>query len=245
MVIGLPISPVRVQLSGLSTDYAAKVARYAPVAHWPLWEAAGPTVEDQSGNDHEGAASAGITFGEDGIGDGETSILVDGSGEYVDVYSAGLNVAFPRSVGALFLWANAYNAGVWSGGGWYLLRYYMDNSNFIWIAQTANEGELQAYYRGQGSGKSQLIATGSPQDWFNVGLAWNAVADEIKFYFAGEQVGSIQTGVLALSGNLLSSQTVLGAGTYIGNADWYGWLKHAQIYDWMLDDAAMADLATV
>ena len=52
-------------------SYIDKVLSYSPIAYWPVNEAGGNDMFDQSGNGYDGTYT-GVTLGQTGIGDGET-----------------------------------------------------------------------------------------------------------------------------------------------------------------------------
>lgn len=74
-------------LDNLGGSYKAEVLADEPVAYWPLNETAGTTADDETDNALDGTYEGSPTLGEDNFshGGGRTSVLFDGTDDYVDL----------------------------------------------------------------------------------------------------------------------------------------------------------------
>lgn len=86
--------------------YDATVLSDSPVLFWKLNETSGTSAVDHGSGGYTGTYQGGYTLGETGIGDGETSVLFDGSSGNVTVASG----SGPQpATGSIEIW------GYWNG----------------------------------------------------------------------------------------------------------------------------------
>lgn len=196
------------------------------LAFWPLTEGSGATAFDISGNGYN-AAYTGVTLAD---ATGPRSKLVpffDGANDYCTLYSTYLRDAFAaagmRQTGSLLLWVKAYNAGVWTDATNRNLFRFIFSSQNIAIYKTTANNQISYYFAGSTASKSIYYA-GSPTAWFQTGLTWSSVADELKAYYNGAQTGATTSGFGAIS--VAMSSAMLGA-YGAASAVWNGWLGYA------------------
>jgi hypothetical protein len=199
----------------------------ALIGYWPLWEASGATAYDQSGNGRDGTYT-GVDLGQAGIGDLRTSPYFDGANDYVDIYTAGLSGAFNPAAGSLFLWLKL-PSGAWSDG---LTRYcaYIakDTNNCINIGKSLANNSLFVNYKRAGTNHAITRNVGAIASFLILGMTWDTVADQLKFYINGVQDGGT-LGSLggAWSTPLASTLTLLGASAKTPAYVFLGNMAHA------------------
>lgn len=206
------------------------------IAHWPLWEASGGVFLDESGNGHTGVAH-GWTWGQTGIGDGRSSVLLDGVNDYGDLSASGLEAAFNGSAGTLFAWVYLHSDTAFRVA----VRLAADGSNFVQVHKPAADGYLAMRYRAGGTQHDVLTAvpTGT---WLPVALTWSAAAGELKAYVNGAQVGSTQTGLGTWAGTL--DYAMVGSFYQALNV-WNGKLAHVALWAVPLTAAQIAVISEV
>jgi len=216
------------------------------VAYWPLWEASGSVAYDISGNGRNGSYT-GVTLGQPGIGDGHTCPQFDGANDYANVYSASLNTAFPRTAGSILMWAKVSAAGVWTDGTLRrLFDFFIDGNNFLILARTATNNQMQLSYRANGAATENIITSAYPlTTWLHLAGTWDSVADEFKFYVNANLIDTTTTIGGALTGNLSSVQAVLGATSTVPSGVWDGYLAHALLLDRAATPAEIAMVASL
>lgn len=205
------------------------------LGYWPLWEPSGALAADLSGNGYDGAVT-GAAFGATGIGDGHTALTCDGSGDYVDIYSAGLGAAFDGDAGTVLLWikTNAWD----DGSPRYALYIYADADNFLFVYKLGAGGDLITYRMAGGTALYETVDTGGVATWLCLALTWSHSADEQKTYLNGVQMGTTLTGLGAWSG-APSSMKISRTST----AAWSGVLAHVALWDSVLSDIEIVSLS--
>lgn len=202
------------------------------VGYWPLWEAAGPTVHDVSGNGRHGTAGGATppTFGQPGVGDGRTSVLLPANHGYLDLY-ASISPVWSGAEGSLMLWAKVAGAGNWTDGvGRYLARFENTAStSYVRIYKGTAVNNLSYRYAAGGTVET-INATTSSTEWMHVGLTWSKAADRVVAYLDGVQVWA-PTGLGVWAGAPDATLCVLGSSNAGLGAAWNGWMAHALLLD--------------
>ena len=229
---------------GLSA-YERKVLGYSPTAYWPLKEASGGVSYDISGNGLHGAYS-GVTLGQPGIGDGRSCPYFNGSDGYVDVFSSGLNTLFDGDEFTLLIWGNMYASAGWGDGiDTKLFQLRVDTDNQIYI-RDAFFNEM--HWLAKAGGFIREV-TEDPSaygtDWYCFVLTRSKLADEMKAYKNGAQIGSTQNSLVAWAGSLNAGLCVIGATNTTPTNSWHGYLQHAAVFGSALAQPAITDLAVV
>lgn len=225
--------------------YRDKVLGYGPIAYWMLAEAAGAVAIDEVNSPLQDGTHVGVTLGQPGIGDGETCPLYDGVNDLTNIYSATFAGAFDGEEGTLAGWLRVSGAGAWTDGiqrdAAHMRR---DFQNRIDIYKAAANNRLRLRYEANNV-QRQITHIISSIDWIHAAITWSLLADEVKAYVAGAQVGLTLNGLgvwippLAVNGVVIGSESVPVA------RPWGGWLAHCAVWDTPLGAPAIADLATV
>jgi hypothetical protein len=216
------------------------------IAYWRLNESGGTAVED-SGNNNYDAVANGVTWGQTGIGDGDTAPLF-GTGDYVNVYSAGLSGAFNGAAGTLMCWLQVSSAGVWSDGAYrYMVELYSNSSNEIYIHKMAITNMVAFYYKAGGASNTIANFITTPDAaWHCVALTWDKAANQVKAFWDGAQFGTTQTGLGTWSGSgFSSSKCTVGADNTSGHNVWNGCLAHVVLWNAALTPAEIESLASL
>lgn len=245
--IGVGISPSF--LPFFPTSYAAKVLAVESadlIGYWPMWELSGAVADNYEGTAARDGAFTGVTLGQVGIGDGRTCPLFDGANDYCDVYSVGLRDVFDGGEGAMMAWAKVSGAGVWSDATArrvFILR--VDPNNRIYFGRATDANTLEFRYEAAGTDEYASVGGQSSTDWMQLAVTWSALADEVKYYLNGAQVGSTKTLLGIWAGLINSNNCVLGAGSATPSAVWDGYAAHGAVWKKPLTAAQILELSTV
>lgn len=212
----------------------------ALISYLKLDEPSGATAEDSTANNRDGAY-VGVDLAQPGIGDGRTAPFFDGTNDYVNWYSAGLNAAFNGAEGTFGIWIKMASAAVWPDGtARRPVTVRVNTSNSVHMQKPA-AGTLNVIYAAGGTTKTIQIDT-TTTDWFSVYITWSAAADEMKVYFNGTQYGTTQTGLGIWAGALAATACVIGAQTTTPANVHHGWLAHAALWSAPLTASEIAYL---
>lgn len=231
--------------TGGALAYTNKVIALAPIAYWPLADAAGASVvTDESGNGRNGTYTA-VTLGQTGIGDGRTAASFDGSTSFANVFSTSLQSAFNGAEGTIATWLRVSSSSVWTDA---TLRSPMTlsvtGSNVVRIRKPTTSNQIQGTYIANAINLSVTVGTSSLA-WLHLAVTWSKSADQVIVYLNGTQSGSTLTGLGVFSGSLLSTTTTLGASSTTPAAPWSGLVAHAAVWTTPLSAAQVATLAVV
>lgn len=231
-------------LSGLSGiirgSYSERVLGYGPIAYWPLWEAGG-LVANCLVNPAQNGTYVGVTLGQPGIGDGNTCPYFDGINDSVDIFSATLSGAFDSDVGSVAIWCRVFNAAVWEDAAArraIILKH--DWTSYISLHKEVGGAGFDFRYQSPGNERN-VYYDEDDVDWFHSVLTWDRLANEIEAFINGAQYGLTQNGMAVWAGAMVDA----GIGSRVVHPTdvWYGWLAHAQVYDYVLPLSTIADLA--
>ncbi len=235
----------RYPVLGGGQEYYQKVLALGPIAYWPLWEASGSVAYDASGNSRNGAyPGSGVTYGQVGVGDGRTSVALDGTNGYVNAYSTSLRDAFNGSEGSIIGWAIVDSAGDWTDGNIHRPLYFaVDGDNRVYIQKAVNN-QLDFVY--EAGNVTELHAKAvSSTDWMFLCITWSKTADEFLAYYNGVTVGAASTTLGTWAGNLTSTTTCLGSLNTTPLQTWIGRLAHWAVFTSPLTGSQVLDLYTV
>jgi hypothetical protein len=240
----LMMGALGVPLGGAVT-YAQKILSYAPIAYWPLNEASGSAAICQV-NAAQNGTYTGVTLGQPGIGDGGTCPLFDGVNDYVDLYSTTLRDAFNGAEGSISLWAKVSNVATWTSGAFNeILTWFIDNNNLIYLDLPTGNNELRIMYEA-GNVPRTFSQSTSTTDWFHLVATWSAGADELSGYFNGIEVAASPVNGLGVwAGQLLVDRTLIGAYDKTAAFEFPGYIAHIAVWDSVISQAVVTDLATV
>lgn len=220
--------------------YSSKILGYNPIAYWPLWEASGDVAECLVNPAQNGTYTGGL-LGEPGIGDGNTSLFIDGVNDLVDVGSVTFNAAFNGLEGSMMIWLKAFNAGVWTDTG---NRYFavMQNAGEYVILHKNDPNQIRGATLMGGNAKDvSTVAYAGSTAWINFTLTWSDSGNALIMYTQGANPITSTLGTWG-GGGLTSA--ILGAGSAAFRV-WHGWLQHCFILGYAATPAQIADLAVI
>ena len=209
------------------------------IAYWPLWEASGATADNLEGTAARDGTYTGVTLGQTGIGDGRTCPSFDGSGDFVNVYSASLATAWNGAELSIAGWFKVV-ASTWTDSTYRnLWQFRYDVANDIYLEKSDVVGGI--YLRRAGGGTIELLnyATGSPTTWMHFCATVSETNDRCRLY---------------LNGGTPVASTGLGAWTGLPDTDWcnfgrydswVGLAAHVAVWTTELTAAQITNLATV
>ncbi len=218
--------------------YTDKVLALSPVAYWILNESSGADVADATGNTPDGTAS-GVTWGVDGIGDGNTAAGFDGINDSIDVISAELAAVFDADEGAISFWVWHDSAGAAAYRGPFEINQDADNSFAMYGRPNTNMVSLA---RLGGTQNSTAIPSAIPQDrWVHQVIVWSKTADFLRNYQGGTLMGTPDTSYDGtFSGPIDTATLGLGGSFYLD-----GRQAHVALFDFPLTPEQVASLAEV
>jgi hypothetical protein len=199
----------------------------------PAWDLSGTVATDVGGNAHNGAYVGTVTLGQPGVGDGNTSIKLEGTG-CINLYSPEFASAWNGNEFTLNLFFKPLNAAFWTNGL---------AERFLTIRGLAGNDDIQFYHGANnrvgvtgsigGVAFALFLSAMSTTNWIAMTLTNSYSAHEMKLYINGKQVGTDGTQTPATVTNLgewthapLSDRCVIGAiSTALGNPA-SGWFAY-------------------
>lgn len=231
-----------------AATYISRVLNTAPanlVAYWALNEQAGAVAADVSraAPSAFNGAYAGVTLNQPGIGDGNGCPSFNGTTSKVNVYSAALASAFPGDEGSVLLWGRAADVNVWTESWRNLLRMQVNASNRITLQRNGTANNLYMERIAGGNSQAHTITAINITTWFFLAVTWSKIANQVKFYRDGAQVGSTRTNPNAWAGALDSNVCVIGAETATPTSVWRGRIAHVALFNAPLTAGQIGALA--
>jgi len=227
--IGIPISLTRSAF--VDNTYSGKVLRLSPIAYWPLSEASGVTAECLVNAAQNGVYARNVTTmgtGE-GIGDGNTAPLFDGTNDVVSIFTTTFNAAWDGDEGALIIWIKSLD---WNADYDRYIRIARSGTYEIQYLNAATAVAGRTYFeRDTGVLKRKTYDNGEPAGWVCMGMTWSKTADAFKAYRDGGLVGTL-TGLGAwTSADLTTLNCAIGAQTTAPLNPGNAYLAHVAIFD--------------
>jgi len=242
----IPAERARHDLAGGRIEaYWEKVIRYGPIAYWQLNETAGVTAACSVNSPAQDGTYTGVTLANGTGPDGQPCPFFDGANDFVDVVSATLNTVFNGSVGTAMVWTQVANVDVWTDGtARAMFEYGANFNNRILIFRPVANNTINSWYTA--GGVAEQINTGAlaDTDWMHWAITWDQpTANEVEAFKDGVSLGVSGTlGVWA--GALVGGWTAIGARSNVPNEPWHGWISHAALWDTVLTQSQILDLAT-
>jgi lysophospholipase L1-like esterase len=205
-------------------SYTALVRGLAPYAQYPMDEASGTVVTDQSGNVRNGAykGSGEPLLGQTGSGDGLTAPLFDASNDYANLASSGVPAAFNGAEGGVSIWVNAN-----VDASRYAFFLSADASNQVYIRKQATANQFICVHNGGGTGKTAVLTLGL-NAWYHLVWTWSATAGKALVWVNGEPGASPAAGLGTWAGT--PTVAVIGASNASGASAWGGKLAHLALF---------------
>lgn len=240
----VPVFVVQGSLGAVQT-YSQKVAALGPLAYWPLAEASGTTINDESGNGRNGVYSAaGITLGQAGIGDGRTAASFNGSTGTGNIHSASFAGAFNGQEGTAALWFKVA-AGVWTDGAIRkCLHLFADANNRVLMQKTGTNNQLSISYIAGATNETISFVTAGPTTWQHFAVTWSKAADQVKLYVNGAQQGATATSLGTFAGALTAANQRISGTNATPTEPWSGQIAHVAVWNTPLSAVQIASLAT-
>lgn len=216
------------------------------ILYHPMNEPSGGVAIDASPEGNDGAYT-GVTLGQPGIGDGETCPYFDGTNDYNDIYSAGLNGDYDGAEVTIAAWLKVVDLPFWGDNTTHrVITIEVSATNSLRIEKSANVDDRLSWVLTGGSTTVAIAKTGMTElDWIHVAITVSENDDKMIAYYNGVQEGAIQTGLGTWAGALLNSRCVVGAQNNAPGGVWDGWLAHPAIWKVALTPAEILQLATL
>jgi len=233
-----------VNAAAAAQTYAQRVAAIEAASQLGIWPLIA-NANDVSPNGFNGAATAVAYSGT--APDGGACAVLDGSTSKIDLYSAGLAAAFNSGEITLAAWCKVANAGVWTdGSNDVAIIFQAGATNTVRLYRTSinNQIQFQYYAGGINANVSDTSLAGST-GWFHMALTVSKTADQVMAYLNGAKIGATVSGLGTWSGALLSTATLIGAGTTVPIQIWNGSLWYVAAWTKALSAAQVASLAAV
>lgn len=198
------------------------------------WDDVSITEVNPLNGDH-----TGVTVGQAATAALGLAVLDDGATSYSNIHSAEINSVFNPDAGTLMILAKVKDAGVWTDNTLrdiVRLRADGDNEIFIHKQQAVNSINFQMDAGGTTKAVASVALAGTT-DYFILAMTWDTGANQLKAFINGIQVGSTQTGLGVWVGNLLDTNTVIGAASTIPGQVWDGFRTHVKLLRGVLPPA--------
>lgn len=216
------------------------------LAYWLMNEASGGTADNYEGTAARDGTYVGTpTLGQPGIGDGLTCVKLNGSTQYIDVFSASLAAAFNGAEGTFFVWCKVDGAGVWTDGeARNAMTFGVNGNNYGYMRKSSTNNLIQWFHGAGGTNKFPSAAL-SETAWFTYAATWSELASEWKGYINGTEVGSTQTSIGTWVGSIVEDWTNVGALLETPTGPWDGWLAHAFFADTPMSSENLTALSAI
>lgn len=222
------------------------LTRYGGV-YWAMQEASGVTavaVASAAGT-YDGSISS-ATPGQDAGEALGLAYLFDGINDHVNIYTAALNTLLSRSQGALMGFCKVSGAGIWTdGANHFMARLYIDANNHVQMLKTTTNSQISWVWNAGGTTETVMKNDASSTDWMHWAITWDKTADAVKAYYNGAQVGTTQTSLGTMTGNLDATRTIIGAGVTSNANNWSGYITHICVLLDAPTDAELLNVATL
>lgn len=213
-----------------SLAYFEKVLSLNPLVYFPMGEMSG-TIAVDYGNLGEDATYNNITLAQPGIGDGKTSVLGDGSADYLDFYSATLNTDWDGDEGSLLIWYKPLNVGVWSDGTLdMLVQIRADADNRIFLQKHTANNSIMAYREAQTEAKLEIATSLSFTAFTPIFFTWS-ISSGILRLIVGDYYDDTASGLTKTFSGNLNNDFILIANDGKSSANWInGYLAHFALW---------------
>jgi Concanavalin A-like lectin/glucanases superfamily len=160
------------------STYDTTILADTPVGYWPLNEISSTIAYDTTGNGHNGVYTGGFTLGQTGIGDGDYSVLLDGSTGYIDIPGS---VDFQPAALSIEFWSKVANT---TSGQLAMSSYNVINVDGFYVQGTTPGAQTSGVV-----GSSTVEAGTITADiWEYIVLTWDGTT--LLLYVDGSTVGS-------------------------------------------------------
>lgn len=230
--------------------YTRKVLATAPLAYWPLTDAAGASVAlDASGHGYNGTPT-NVTFGSsDGIGDSKKSAAFGVNG-CIDIYSAGLAGALNLNEITIMAWAQIPVAGTWTDTLEHrIIHLEKDNTAASKMGMVWTGARFDLYRRAGGHGDGDngvdCLNLANSLKWFQIITVASVSGNYFKVYKNGKLIFTA-TGAQSWAGGFtVTDRMCIGAEINDGTQYFLGNLAHIAIWNRQLSQTEITNLYNV
>ena len=218
--------------------------RASLIGLWRQNETSGATAVDISPQANNGAYT-GVDLANAAGPDGTYVPYYDGTNDYLNIYSAGLNTDFSGAAGTILAWAKVSGAGAWADGvARSIVWMEVDANNQIYIQKSAGNNRVNYKYGAAGTSNFYGVTSISPTGWVCYALTWSAAADKVIVYYNGVPQTTMATlGVWA--GNLSATKCTVGSTYTTPGSVWAGWIGPVAIWSKALTAGQIAELSSI
>jgi len=233
---------------GVGAKYTKRIQNLfgnAIIGYYVGGEPNGAVAIDDSGRGFNGAYT-GVTLGQPGIGDGLTCPLYDGANDYMQP-PAGFRTALNGQLFSILLWAAVSSTAVWEDGtSDSFVRFEVDVNNFTYIRKNTVANGLRFQYSANATSKfvTDTSLNGSLA-FFHAAMTVDLVADQMKAYLNGIQIGTTQTGLGTFVGAFDPNRVVIGATSITPQEPTNGRLQHICVLNRAATPAEVAAAAVI
>jgi hypothetical protein len=212
------------------------------VGNW-MWLKLDDADINELSTDGSHARAVNVTPGATGIGDGNTAISLDGSGDYINIWSPSLVSAFDKDNFTLSAWFYLEEAALTDGNQRTIIFAGADANNRAAIYKRGGLNDDQIQFLSTRGATAKTVNHVITSGWHHAAMV--VTGGEMKAYIDGSQTGATQTAIGTWTGSLASTTTLIGAASLPLASVYTGRLAHVAIYSAGLSDASVALLANV
>ena len=239
------VTPVYVVAGSFPNGYISKVLSYSPSAYWPLDETSGTNADNAEGTAALDGTYTGVTLNSSTGPDGQPAGLWGGILDYCDIYNVGLNAVFDGSLGTLMIWIRAEALGDWTDSiQRRASQIQSDSSNYIRIGKSPTDNQILFQYNAGGTLEQVGVVVTPSIDWIHCAITWNKAGDVVKYYVDGVKQATEGSGLGVYANALDPIRCNVGSNGQPSNT-FKGYLTHCALWDTVLSDPEILDLATV
>lgn len=221
---------------------AALLKTQSLIAQYTLSEdAAAQQARDLSGHGYHGAVAGAVGFDQAGMGDGLTSLYLNASGEFINIYSAGLAGAVNPDEGTFCLWAEADN---WAQlANQYMLSLSGTASNYM-LSLHVVLGWSVFFRSFPGGSTSVMWQTALSAGRHHLAGVWSVSGNYARVLVDGIRRNATVSGASWGAGATINAARI-GAKTTLQTDRFTGKLAHVMLFDEPLADEEIAYLAQI
>lgn len=184
---GQRVSGIRKPLAPYTGYYRDTVLSIKPthiLSYYPMNESSGTVCTDVK-NGRNGTYANGTALGKNGIGDGLTSVQVDGTNDYIDIGNATNSTLFDGKEGTLSFWVKVDTSRVHPTSTGYLLNLVSNTAgNQIIILKDPSDLFINTLYIA--NGRSLLYKYPVSSEWMHICIIWDYLNSQFRVYYNGE-----------------------------------------------------------
>ena len=219
------------------------ISSLAPLVYWKLNETSGTAALNYGTLATANGLYVEAVVAQTPAPGGGFAPLFDGTNDRCNVYTAALVGAMPEATGSIVAWAKVLSSAVWTDGAERYVFEYLKTPGNNW-ACLFKGGDNLMHFQIDGATAAKTISMGSvtPLSWMMFALTWDSVADEMKAYYNGLQVGVTTAGFGSITGTLNLDYAIIGANDSTGFNPWKGYLSQQAIWTSVLAPGVITEI---